>query len=175
MAESRQGWSAEEIARAMAMMVFDRHALVLVPNCYWTGDECDLLVVRTDLRLVDIEIKVSRSDLRRDASKAKWVELAAFTGGQWKRDEVPRSHPRKVWKHYYALPRDIWTDELASCISPASGVITMSRRSSGEVYAHVRRQAKPAPDPHRLTLPEVIDIARVCHVRYWDRFGKLRQ
>ena len=48
-------------------------ALVMVPNCYWTGDECDLLVVRNDLRLVDVEVKISRSDLKADAGKGMIV------------------------------------------------------------------------------------------------------
>ncbi|KAG1254471.1 hypothetical protein G6F68_010834 [Rhizopus microsporus] len=38
-----------------------------------------------------------------------------------------REWPRQVWKHYYALPAEIWTDELLDCLgSPASGVLLLT-------------------------------------------------
>lgn len=157
------------------MQVFDRRALVMVPNSYWTGDECDLLVVRNDLRLVDVEVKISRSDLRRDQDKGKWVDVGKYVGWNKPREpDKPREWPRKVWKHYYALPADIWRDSLEECIPKASGVIFMRLRGDGRVGAFVHRQAKPCPGYERLTPEQVVDIARTLTVRYWSRFGKVR-
>ena len=64
-------WSERLIARELAVGLFARR-LVVVDNCIWTGHECDLLCVTTDLRIVDVEIKISRSDLKADAKKDKW-------------------------------------------------------------------------------------------------------
>lgn len=54
-------WNANLIAGALARQFFQRKHLVVVPQCNWTGHECDLLVVTTDLRVIDVEIKVSRA------------------------------------------------------------------------------------------------------------------
>lgn len=167
----RNGWNADEIARALAMQVFNRRALVMVPNCYWTGDECDLLVVRNDLRLVDVEVKISRSDLKADAGKGKWVDISGWGAS---RVEVRRTHPRKIWKHYYAMPTEVWKEGMEACIPATSGVLFIRRAGpDGRVNAYVHRQAKPCPTADKLTLEQVMDVARVCSVRYWDRYAKL--
>ena len=62
-------WSEEKIATTLARQIFQRKCLVVVPNCSWTGDECDLLAVTKDLRVIDVEVKISRSDYRADAKK----------------------------------------------------------------------------------------------------------
>jgi len=172
-------WTEEAIARALAVMVFDRRALVMVPNCKWTGDECDLLVVRNDLRLVDVEVKISRADLKADAGKDKWIDTSAYTdAGHWippaLRKVERRSHPRKIWKHYYALPEAIWKDGLEECIPPTSGVLFMRLRPDGSVGIHVKRQAKPSKNADKIGLEEVMDIARVLTVRYWARYDRTR-
>ena len=172
-------WNEQEIARALAVQVFHRRALVMVPNCMWTGNECDLLVVRNDLRLIDVEVKISRSDLKADAKKDKWVDVKAYTEtGHWippALREYKKLHwPRKIWKHYYALPEAVWKDGLHECIPEASGVLFMRDKKDGTVGVHVHRQAKPCKDAERLTPEQVMDIARVLTVRYWDRYAKLR-
>src|SRR5690554_6203769 len=65
-------WSEKRIARELAINFFNRKHLVVVPNCNWTGYEADVLAVTTDLRLIDVEIKISRADLKADAKKDKW-------------------------------------------------------------------------------------------------------
>lgn len=65
-------WSEHAIARALVRQTFNRKYLVVVPNCNWTGHECDLLVVTENLRIIDVEIKISRADLKADAKKEKW-------------------------------------------------------------------------------------------------------
>jgi hypothetical protein len=89
-------WSAREIGRAIYEIAFTGKHLVMVPNCYYPGSECDLLVVRPDLRLMEVEVKISRGDLKADAGKDKWFEIPSSWHGE--HPKVPRTHPRKIWE-----------------------------------------------------------------------------
>lgn len=176
-------WSEHTIARAIALQTLARKCVVLVDNCNWTGHECDVLGVTTDLRIIDVEVKISRADLKADAKKDKWWQRPVI--GYQERETrwgkfrepvygaIPQLHPRKVWKHYYALPAAIWKPELLDCLpSKASGVILMreQRNSVTPVVADVVRRATPAKDATRLTPEQVMDIARLANLRMWEAY-----
>lgn len=178
-------WSEHTIARAIALQTLARKCVVLVDNCNWTGHECDVLAVTNDLRIIDIEVKISRADLKADAKKDKWwrryydgtVEEVTLPGGRKYQRQVQQStplvHPRKVWKHYYALPQEIWKPELLECLpSKASGVILMreQRNSVTPVVAEVVRRATPEKDAFKLTPAQVMDIARLANLRMWEAY-----
>lgn len=172
-------WSEREIARALYNRVFHGKHLVVIPNCGWTGAECDLLVVRNDLRLMDIEIKISRADLKADAKKDKWVKR-----WEWRVDEpwiphdlrpkpVPLTHPEKIWKHYYALPESIWTPELVDCINPCSGILLISDRMRVRAGMRIERHAKPNKDAGTISMEALCHISRLCTVRMWQSYGEI--
>jgi hypothetical protein len=166
-------WSEGVIARAIAVQTLARKCVVLVDNCNWTGHECDVLGVTTDLRIIDVEVKISRADLKADAKKDKWWHRLGWTGMHGA--DCPRRHPPKVWKHYYAMPKEIWRPELLDCLpSPASGVILMRERrnSATPVVAEVVRRATPAKDAYRLKPEQVIDIARLANLRMWEAYKR---
>ena len=173
-------WSEQKIAAFMARWTFHRKCLVVVPNCSWTGHECDVLAITRDLRVIDIEIKISVSDLRADAAKDKW-----FHSWDWKIDgpytanmmanRRPRRWPRKVWKHYYAVPADIWSPALAVSISRDSGVLLMHHNPAGGVFLKAWRGARPCRDAERIDAEDAVDIARLASLRMWDAFDNLRE
>lgn len=146
--------------------------LLVVPNCCWAGHEADLLAVDVrSRRLIEIEIKVSRADLKADAKKDKWRPLR-----WWARVDHGRRRqwPDKVWKHYYALPAELWSEELIQCIPDPSGIILVTRDErfsyGARVVVHRRavcnRDAKPIGDG------DVLDIARLLNFRYWGLVRK---
>lgn len=169
-------WSEEKIATTLARQIFQRKCLVVVPNCSWTGDECDLLAVTKDLRVIDVEVKISRSDYRADGKKEKWFET--WTGG-WQtpmhqRVRTPRQWPRRAWKHYYAMPKAIWKPEMADWRpSVNSGVILLSQHGES-LQAWVEVRAKPCRDAERLSAADAVDIARLASLRMWDAFETIR-
>ncbi len=186
-------WSEGMIARAISLQTLARKCVVLVDNCNWTGHECDVLGVTTDLRIIDIEVKISRSDLKADAKKDKWWSRKFIGYGEKKEvhneagrlirieqpslyDEKQRQHPIKVWKHYYALPKEIWKPELLECLpSPASGVLLLSHGRSDfgpPVVVKVERRATPAKDAFRLKPEQVMDIARLANLRMWEAYRR---
>lgn len=75
-------WSEFKIARAISLQTLARKCVVLVDNCSWTGHECDVLGVTTDLRIIDVEVKISRSDLKVDAKKDKWWTRLTYAEAQ---------------------------------------------------------------------------------------------
>lgn len=183
-------WSEHSIARAISLQTLARKCVVLVDNCNWTGHECDVLAVTTDLRIIDVEVKISRADLKADAKKDKWWRSLAFAeasssgltpadGSTWSHDmwkvRQPVTHPRKVWKHYYALPAEIWNDTLFDALpSQSSGVLVLRERRNEQVPVLVEcvRRATPNKDAHRLTPEEVMDISRLANLRMWEAYKR---
>lgn len=188
-------WSERSIGRAIFEQAFTRKHVVLLPNSYFTGYETDLLIVRSDLRLVDIEIKRSRSDFRADQYKDKWwkygpyvpcpegrMEKWGLTHPRMVPSKISREWPVKIWKHYYALPAEIWTPELEAEVSQKSGIMLLSERYSDEQIRHhsweqsvnlkIYRQAKPNRDAKPIDAGSAIEIAKLCNARMWSALGE---
>lgn len=179
-------WSERSIGKAIFDQAFTRKHVVLLPNSYFTGYETDLLIVRADLRLVDIEIKRSRSDFKADQHKDKWWKFGPYepTGeiSRWgspltRPTKTPREWPVRIWKHYYALPAEIWTPELEKEVSPKSGIMLLSERYTEQqlkgwdvkqaVNLRIHRQAKPNKDAKPISATDAIDVAKLCNARMW--------
>lgn len=149
--------------------------LIVIPNCHWTGHEADLLVVDYKHRLIDIEIKISRSDLKADAAKDKW-----WVRRTWSRraaSALRRDWPPQVWKHYYALPAAIWADSLAETLaSPKSGILLLEEptpmRPNGRIK--VKRRAVPNRAAKPVSPGDCLDMARLANLRMWDAIKRLR-
>lgn len=179
-------WNERIIAGAIARQTLASKCVVLVDNCSWTGHECDVLAVTTDLRIIDVEVKISRADLKADARKDKWwrrfvsgYETTQARWGTYQKavyTQTPLQWPPKVWKHYYAMPADIWRDDLLAALpSPKSGVLLLDRdgypRAAGsEMRVTCIRRATPNRDATRLTPSNVMDIARLANLRMWDAY-----
>lgn len=171
-------WNEHMIARAISLQTLARKCVVLVDNCNWTGHECDVLGVTTDLRIIDVEVKISRSDLKADAKKDKWWHRLSYAEAEvrgvnmWNHRD-PVQWPRKVWKHYYAMPKEIWKPELLECLpSKASGVLLLTERN-GRIDVCCARRATPNKDAYRLKPEQVMDIARLANLRMWDSYYRL--
>lgn len=165
-------WNEGMIARAIGTQILARRCVVLVDNCNWTGHECDVLAVTVDLRIIDVEIKISRSDLRADARKGKWWHQPPWRWNAEKPAAVARQHPPRVWKHYYCMPADIWKPELATCLpSEASGILLV-RHQRNAITVSVERRATPSRDAARLRPEQVMDIARLANLRMWGAYRR---
>jgi hypothetical protein len=166
-------WNERRIGRELQRGIFNREVCV-VDNCNFTGFECDLLIVEPKLRLIDVEIKTSRADLKADFHKDKWIEFGGLHQFGRSREMLPRKlWPRRVWKHYYAVPEELWLPELKPFLgSPNSGVLLLSE-SEGIVRVRCERRATPNKDAKQLTPAEVIDIARLASLRLWNSYATM--
>ena len=178
-------WSEQSIAYAISTQLLDKRCIVLVPNCNWTGYECDVLGVTPKGQIIDVEVKTSRADLKADAKKDKWLNRTVSGYREVSRpgslgarkpyvyqeivyQSTAREHPRKVWKHYFALPAQIWKPELADSLpSKASGIILLTYRD-GQVFTRCERRATPNKTAPKLTPEQVLDVARLANIRMWE-------
>lgn len=166
-------YTEELVAAALARKTF-AGSLVVVDRCTWPGHECDLLVVTLSLRVIEVEVKISRADLRADRKKDKWFTWSpgsVVNGTYVAKPAIPREWPRKVWKHYYAVAAPVWKPDLLDAISPRSGVITVDLGSSRPV--EVIRRAQPNRDCTPISAADAVNIARLASLRMWDAYEKL--
>lgn len=170
--------TADDIAACLARSTF-KDALVAVDRCLHLGDEADLLVIhRHSLRFIDVEVKISRADLKADRRKDKWFDFPMRWNNREPRpDPVPRDWPRRVWKHYYAMPAAIWKPELLDHCGVASGVllVTPSRRDPRWWGVACVRRAKPSRNNTPATPAECVDVARLASLRMWDAYAMARK
>jgi hypothetical protein len=167
-------WTEGVIARYVSTQTLAKKCVVLVDRCNWTGHECDVLGVTTDLRIIDVEVKISRSDFKADAKKDKWWHHLGWRYGQGQQEPVHRDWPPKVWKHYIAMPAALWDEALFEFMpSPKSGLILLRERHGGGIEAYCQRRATPNKDATRLTPAQAVDVARLANLRMWDAYGRL--
>jgi hypothetical protein len=173
-AVTKTGLTERSIARVLAVGFFARRYLVMVPNCNWTGNECDLLALDEKLRVIDVEVKISRADLKADAHKDKW-----FHYWDWKidgpyrpgegRQQRSREWPQKVWKHYYCMPKDIWSDDLFDVLpSTRSGVLLITYENNGQLRIALKRRAQANKDAKPVSPESAVNIARLASLRMWE-------
>lgn len=166
-------WSEAIIAKGLSHKLQQRSTLV-IPNCYWTGHETDLLVIEKGLRIIDVEIKISKADLKADAKKDKWWHHRPWSRRDGPGVRTPRQWPDKVWKHYYTLPEAIWDPALLLAINATSGVILVDhdKRFNGGLAVTVIRNAKPNKEAKPISAADAIDLARLASLRMWAALTK---
>jgi hypothetical protein len=169
-------WSERKIAAVLSTALFKRSCLVVVPNCGWTGSECDVLAVTKSLKVIDVEIKISRADLKADAKKDKWFHNWDWRiDGPWHGEPKKRrcEWPAKVWKHYYVLPAEIWKDDLFDCLgSPRSGVVTLSEKH-GILRHAVVRHAAANRDAKPIAAEDAVNLGRLASLRMWEAYASV--
>lgn len=170
-------WSEAAVGRALVQSQLFQRKLVIVPRCHFAGAEADLLAVhQPSLRLIDIEIKISRQDLLADPKKDKWWSRKGWNhgAGTWA-EEKQREWPPKVWKHYYAMPAPIWhkgKTSLEPQLPPRSGIILLGPDTRGTLIAWLARKAQGNKLARPLQPVDVMDIARLAGLRMWDALAK---
>lgn len=165
-------WSEHRLARILARNTFAGDLCVL-DNCTWTGNEVDLLVVTPAGRIVDVEIKISRADLKADKGKGKWWHQpwGEFVGGNWvSPPRVPRAYPLRTWKHYYAMPAEIWREDLLEHVQPVSGVLLVSEGNYDRGAVECIKRAKPSREDQPITDVQLVALARLTSLRLWDSY-----
>ena len=120
---------------------------VIVPNVSWGAGidyEIDLLIIKSSLYCHEIEIKVSKADIKKDLTKAKCAHNANFV------------------KYFsYAVP-----EHLKDCEYLPSDCGLIAVKDDGECYT-VRppRRNKRA---NKITVEKYLKILRLCNFRMWN-------
>lgn len=160
-------WSEQQIGTAIYSQFLKLRHLMVVPNCGWTGYECDLLAVTNKGQIIDFEIKRTRSDFLADAKKSKWIDFAPVMNRIG--DTKPALWPRRVWKHYYVMPAEIFKADMIDLMpSKKSGILTFSSIDD-RLFIKCEKSAYSNPDFKDLNTGDLISIARLTSIRFWQQ------
>lgn len=154
---------ATKVADAVVRTVFPIPRNLCVANVSWSllPYEADLLVMTGSGYLIEVEVKISLSDLKRDASKSKW-HSDAFNN--------------LISRFYYAIPKVLW--EKASTrdhIRPGAGVIIADGPDPLGYFARIEIEADRNMRARPLTQRQQFDLARVGSYRAWSPQQRHRQ
>ncbi len=141
---------------------FDYRVNLIVPNVYWgfSADmhECDLLIVSNAGYVTEVEIKISRADLRADAKKSHGHRNA------------------RIKYLYFAVPEKLEAAALEFAPERA-GIITVRDKDKPGEYLGPRCKRIRAPSAIRqvspMTASERYKVARLGALRIWNLKRKL--
>jgi hypothetical protein len=153
---------ATKIAEAVVAGMFPIPRHLCVPNVSWSllPYEADLLAMTSSGYLIEVEIKISLSDLKRDTVKTKW-NCRAF-------DQL-------VSRFYYAMPASLWSKNgVPECVREGAGVISVERDRNGVLRTRMEREATRT-SARPLTPQQQFDLARVGSYRAWSPYQRHRQ
>lgn len=149
---------ATKVAEAVVANLFPIPRHLCVANVSWSllSYEADLLCMTQSGYLIEVEVKISLADLKRDAGKRKWES---------------RDFRERVSRFYYAMPEALWEKpSTREHVRPGAGVIVVGEKARIEVEAE-RTSARP------LSAKDQFDLARVGSYRAWgpQQRHRLRQ
>ena len=125
---------------------------IIVPNVSWGLwiHECDLMIVTKAGYAIEVEIKISRADIKKDALK-----------------HHGHNDPR-IKALYFAIPKELMT--AADLIPERAGIITVypDKRRSDWLYTNIERKPIVSKDARKLTLEEQRKVAHLGAMRIWD-------
>jgi hypothetical protein len=146
---------------------FNPRVHLIVPNISWGMNlhECDLLIMNGSNYGVEVEIKISKTDLKKDLLK----------GHGHKSDRIRRL--------FFAIPEHLYTDEIIALIPERAGIFVIrpgekisylenAGKTKGIHYvkpkcllmrnAKMNKYAKPFTDKERVVM------GRLGMMRYWN-------
>jgi hypothetical protein len=140
-----------DIEVAVATYFQPRQHFVIIPNAAWGlgfRHELDLLIVRKSGYAIEVEIKVSRSDLKRDVLKRHGHQS------------------RYIKELYFAVPEKLV--EAAKEFAPErAGIIGVGDAVDGHP-CHTHRPSTPNRDALPFNDRMMKDAARLGALRIWD-------
>ncbi len=136
---------------------------VIVPRVYWGRaeyHECDLLMVSAAGYLTEIEIKVSKADLKRDAEKPH------------------RHRSNEIKRLFFALPDYLESDDCIDLVPERAGIIIVEPLPSGIDPTWTPRCREIRPAQRNKVAGKIDDstrykIARLGTLRAWGLKRKL--
>lgn len=135
----------ERDAQRVLARHFDPYQQTVVPNCYFAGGEMDLLVVSKAGYLIEVEIKLSRSDWKADAAKSKW--------------SMPER--RFVSRFYYAVPPELCPAAPPEWVPPTCGILHLLE------FVREHRKAERMRAAPKLTDQQMLHILASPYHRWW--------
>jgi len=139
---------------------FDPRRNIIVPNVSWGFrgmHECDIFVLTSSGYAYEVEIKVSKSDLRKDKFKK-------------------HGHKSKYLKRlYFAVPEAM--ADMVDDIPERAGILSVSDKTDWKGYNRIElvREPASASKPYKFSISERLDILRLSTLRVWSLKKKINK
>jgi hypothetical protein len=146
---------AIDIEIALAKHIGFRQKLI-VPNISWGMGlhECDLLVCTKSNYLWEIEIKISKADLKKDNQKRHG------------------HYNKKIRRLYFAIPDRLYNEDNLKYI-PARAGIYVIKKANNRMYCTIKRTPKLNEFAKPISEKEKLKMAMLGSMRIWTLKTKL--
>lgn len=130
---------------------------IIVPNISWGlfSHECDLIVMRSSGYAVEVEIKRTFADFKKDFEK--------------RHGHV--DYKNRIVEFYYAFPEELY-EKCKDLVPENAGVILcksyLDYKKRFKVKAYVKKKAKRIPKAKKLTEKEQQQVVRLGALRIWS-------
>jgi len=175
--------TAADIAWRMRLFAQGLGHQWITPNVLYYSWESDLLTVTPDGQVCEVEIKVSRNDLRNDLLKPKHSQGMLLNGSFLRkpgdvqptpaeaREEERRARGEATCRRpnffCFAMPCDVFRKPQPIALPPYAGVYTVDE--AGRVFEEKRPIQLHG---ERITQDDLLDLARRIHHRYWEELRR---
>lgn len=137
---------------------FDYRVNLIVPNAHWgmgNMHECDLLIMSQSGYLTEVEIKVSKPDLKADAKK------------------VHGHRSTRIKRLFFALPH--YLEDAIEFVPERAGIIIVSPKDDHSWGPRCKVIRKPVTNKvaQKVSAEERYKIARLGAIRIWKLKRKL--
>lgn len=157
----------------------------ITPNAHLFAWESDLLTVTPHGQVCEVEVKISRSDLRNDLLKPKHSQGMLLNGSFFAKSGAVGLTSAEAYEHArrvagatlcrrpnyfcFAMPCAVYRARPALRIPPYAGVFTVD--DEGRVFEE-RRPIQLHTE--RIAHSDLLALARKMHQRYWSLVAKAR-
>lgn len=144
---------------------------IIVPNVSWglfgDGREIDLAIVRPSGWLVEVEIKITASDIKADLRKRHWRL-------NMQQKDKPTHWHKYIKQSWFAVPHDVGNQEL---IPEYCGILQVqsSHIHPGEFEVRTICAPRVNPDAVKLTPEQISTVLRLGTMRIWTLRDALRR
>lgn len=149
---------------------FNKRKNIIVPNISWglLTHECDILIVRPSGVTIEVEIKISVNDFKRDLLK--------------RHHHIEKQN--RISEFYYAMPKDVY-EKVKDLIPINAGVITCERYEyehynkygkkiiSQGIHTKIIKSAAKIKNARKLTSEEKLKIAHLGCMRIFNLRKKI--
>ena len=178
--------TATDIAWHMRLFAQAQGHAWITPNVQYYAWESDLLTVTPQGHVCEVEIKISRSDLKQDLLKPKhhqgMLQDGAFLNKlvgvsptlcearELARQREGATECRRPTYFCFAMPCEIYRRPRPMVLPSYAGIYTVDEE--GRVF----EERRPIQlHQQRLSTEDLLDLARRMHHRYWEELRRLER
>ena len=155
--------TATDITRALATKHWNYVKQIIVPRCYFAGDEADILILNSSNWLEEVEIKISEVDFKREFASKKKKHKKLVYGSTIKKQLIPHM----IHKFWFAMPKEL-ADKLVNDIPEYAGLIYIDKIKK-KFYIVILKNSPELKMSRKLSDIERMKLMRLAYLRFWNK------